>query len=242
MPDRFVSFGDSQIRYRIIRTGSRRSVGIAVTPAGSVVVRAPKAVSSRTLKKIVRTKAPWIYKKLLNFSELHSSGHAGKEFVSGETFKYLGRGHRLRISHGEFAACSLVNGRFIVAIPPCKSRRKQAAAVRLSLIAWYHPHASKRLNERVAYWSRKMGLRPPRLILCDQRQRWGSCNATGDLRINWRVIQAPLKLVDYVIVHELAHLVYPDHSKSYWKLVKRTLPDFEIRKETLRMTGKDYLW
>lgn len=239
---RSFQFGNTRISYRTIRSSRRTTIGIAVKPDGKVVASVPQGITVSKVDRAIRSKARWIYQKKLEAREFQSQHLSGREFVGGETFRYLGRGYRLQISLGHQPEVRLMNGRLRVIVASTSVSGRKPELVRSALIEWYRQHAIQRLAERMDYWSRRMGISRPRLLLGDQKRRWGSCCAKGEVRINWRIIQAPLKLVDYVIVHELAHLVYPDHSKAYWKLVNRTLPDFQARKARLRNLGPELVW
>lgn len=96
--------------------------------------------------------------------------------------------------------------------------------------------------ERVAAWRAKAGLPVPRVVIADQQKRWGSCDQRGTIRLNWRIIQAPMRLVDYVVVHELVHLRHRGHGRDYWQAVGRVMPDYERRRENLRACGVGLAW
>ena len=125
---------------------------------------------------------------------------------------------------------------------PAPEGARQAAEVRQALISWLHRHATERLPERVAAWRAKAGVAMPRVVIADQRKRWGSCGRTGTLRLNWRIVQAPMRLVDYVVVHELVHLRHRGHDRDYWQALGRVMPDYERRREELRQCGAGLAW
>ena len=102
--------------------------------------------------------------------------------------------------------------------------------------------AAERLPERVEAWRAKAGVAPPRVVVADQRKRWGSCDHRGTIRLNWRIVQAPMRLVDYVVVHELAHLRHRGHGRDYWRAVGRVMPDYERRRDELRKCGFALAW
>ena len=114
--------------------------------------------------------------------------------------------------------------------------------VREAVVSWLRAHAARRLPERVEAWRRTAGVAIPRLIIADQQKRWGSCDQRGTIRLNWRIIQAPMRLVDYVVVHELVHLRHRGHGRDYWQALGRVLPDYERRREELRQLGARLTW
>ena len=125
---------------------------------------------------------------------------------------------------------------------PAPAGVEQAAHVRAALVAWLRRHAAARLPERVEAWRAKAGVAMPRVVVADQRKRWGSCDRSGTIHLNWRIIQAPMRLVDYVVVHELVHLRHRGHGRDYWRAVGRVMPDYERRREELRRYGAGLAW
>jgi predicted metal-dependent hydrolase len=237
-----VRFGTTTIGYRIQRSPRRSTVSIAIDPADGVLVTAPRPASLERLDRIVRAKAPWIVERLKRSSDLPPPLPA-REFVSGETFLYLGRQHRLRVDLNQSPQpLRLDLGWLRVPIPPSFPEKHRSRYVRSALLDWYKSRASRRLPKRAKLWSAKLDIPEPELILVDPRKRWGSTSASGTVRINWRIIQAPLSLVDYVVVHELVHLGHPNHTAQFWAAVGRVMPNYEERKARLRELGPRLEW
>ena len=115
-------------------------------------------------------------------------------------------------------------GRLVAEGRPAATDAQQPAQVRSALIAWFRRHAERRLPERVAAWRAKAGVRMPSVIVSNQQKRWGSCDRNGAIRLNWRIIQAPMRLVDYIVVHELVHLRHRGHGREYWQAPGRVMP------------------
>ncbi len=236
-----VRFGTTTIGYSIRRSRRRATVSIAIDPEEGVLVTAPAPATVERLDAIVHAKAQWIVRRLKRQSDL-PPGPSAREFVSGETFLYLGRQYRLRVepteAHGD---ARLESGWLRVPIPRYL-RSKRPAAVRTALTSWYKRHARRRLRERARAWAERLGLPTLRIIVTEQQKRWGSASASGAIRLNWRIIQAPMSLVDYVVVHELMHLRHPDHTPAFWTALERVLPDYETRKTKLRALGPQMEW
>lgn len=239
---RQLSFGKSVIDFAVIRSVRRRTVSIAVDPGDGVVVRAPENLDSERLEEVVQRKAPWIVGRLCDLAEI-GPPLPPREFVSGESYIYLGRHYRLKIERqdGNERATVALRGGYLVARvardAPSDVRRKQ---VRGALVQWYRQHASQRLAERVSLYSERLGVDAPPVLIRDQEKRWGSCNSRGELRFNWRIIMAPMSLVDYVVAHEVCHLEVRDHSPAFWKRLRTLMPDHEERKQRLRRLGVTY--
>ncbi len=164
--------------------------------------------------------------------------------VSGESFLYLGRQYRLKVRPGEGAETQVrcERGWLAVDVERDLPAAERAERVRTGLVEWYREHAARRLPERVDEWAPRVGVEPAGVLIREPRKRWASCDARGHLRFNWRLIQAPRRLVDYVVVHELVHLVHPDHDRDFWALVGRAMPDYEARREALRRLGRRLEW
>ena len=236
-----IHWGRTTIPYAIQRSARRRTVGVTVAPPGAVVLTAPPKISVQLLDAVVRSKARWISARL---RLVHPSEPrpASREFVSGESFLYLGRQYRLAVGTHEGApGVRLERGRLQVTLASLRDAELRADAVRALLVRWYWSHAQARLEERAQWWARRVGLDEPRVRVRNQHRRWGSC-APGVLRFNWRIVQAPVSLVDYVVVHELTHLLHDDHGKAFWAALGRALPDYEVRRAALRRLGPSLDW
>jgi predicted metal-dependent hydrolase len=237
-----VRFGTKTIGYTIQRSSKRSTVSIAIDPLEGVLVTAPRPASVKRLDDIVHAKASWIVERTKRQIDLPPPLPA-REFVSGETFLYLGRQHRLRLDINTAPRpLRLENGWLRVSIPRHLEQQHRGSFVRAALSDWYKRHAAKRLPERAKLWSRKLDLPAPEIILAEPRKRWGSASASGTVRINWRIIQAPLALVDYVVLHELAHVRHRNHTREFWAAMGRVMPDYEARKGRLRDLGSSLLW
>jgi predicted metal-dependent hydrolase len=236
-----VQFGHTRIPYAIRRSAKRRTVALTIVPEEGVELTAPDAMPIARLDRLVHDKARWIVQHLRE----HANGPQTKarEFVSGESFLYMGRQGRLRVlERPEPAPARLDHGRFIVTVAPRLGPADRAVAVRERLVAWFRKHAEPRLRERVAFWSGRMGIQGPKVFLASQRKRWGSCTAHGLVRLNWRIVQAPLSLIDYVVAHELVHLRHYEHSPAFWRALAVVMPEYEARRRALRELGPALEW
>ena len=98
------------------------------------------------------------------------------------------------------------------------------------------------MPDRVGAWSTKLGLHPSSVLIREPKKRWGSADATGNIRLNWRIVQMPTRLLDYVVAHELVHVAHPDHTREFWRTLGRAMPDYEARRESLRRLGRQLVW
>ena len=234
-----ITWGDTRLPYAIRRSGRRKkTVAVTVDPSGEVLLVAPEHFSIGRLDAVVRRKAAWIVQRRRRVQS-HDPPPAPREFVSGETVLYLGRHYRLKVHANGIGEARLRGGWLHV---PAPAGAQQTAHVRAALVSWLRGHAAERLPERVAAWRLRAGVAMPRVVIADQQKRWGSCDRNGTIRFNWRIIQAPMRLVDYVVVHELVHLQYRGHGRDYWQALGRVMPDYERRREDLRQRGSELAW
>ena len=232
-----VVWGGRELPYTIRRSARRKkTVAVTVDSAGSVLVVAPERFATTRLDAIVVRKAAWIAQRL---RRLQAHGPAPREFVSGESVLYLGRHYRLKVHPDETGETKLRGGWLHV---PAPAGEQPAAHVRAALVSWFRRHAAERLPERVEAWRARAGVASPRVVVSDQRKRWGSCDQRGTIRLNWRIVQAQMRLVDYVVVHELVHLRHRGHDREFWQTVGRVMPDYERRREELRQCGDRLAW
>ena len=180
-----IRFGTKTIGYAIRRSSRRNTVSIAIDPTEGVLVTAPQPASVRRLDDIVHAKASWIIQRLKRQSDLPPP-LSKREFVSGETFLYLGRQHRLRLDvNEEPRPLRLDNGWLRVPIPRHLEEEHRGPFVRAALLDWYKSQAAKRLPERAKLWSTKLHITHPELLLAEPKRRWGSASVSGTVRINW---------------------------------------------------------
>ncbi len=238
-----VQYGTTTIPYAIRRTDREKTVALTIEARGKLVVSAPGGVSIDRLNRIVREKAPWVIRRARRVSDLPPPP-TKREFVSGETVLYLGRQYRLRVVEGKSAKGSAsLQGKWLsVPVAPGLSAAARRRAVARAVVGWLKQHASSYIPGRLETVAKRFGVPVPKVVSREQRGRWGSCDAYGVLRINWRIIQAPARLIDYVLAHELVHLRVPNHGPAFWRELGRVMPDYEERRARLRELGPSVVW
>ena len=237
MPE--LTFGQAQVVYEVVHS-RRATIGIEVRPDRQVVVRVPYSVDDEHITSIVRQKTPWILRQLARV-QLASVHHIEKEFVSGESFSYLGKNYRLKIiGNGVDASTSVAfhSGRLWVITNRMHDIQDIRMGIRNAIVAWYQKRARDVLTRHVEVLSRKTGIKPFRVNVKSQLHRWGSCTKNRVLNLNWRIIMAPTSIIDYVITHELCHLKIHNHSTDFWQFLGAILPDYKKRREWLRNNGQ----
>ena len=213
------------LRFEVRRSPRRRTVQITVDRGGELIVSAPTACPTSSMKDFIREKRFWIYTKLAEKEALRQSTPT-KEYVSGEGFSYLGRSYRLLLVHRQDVPVKLQAGRF-------RMRRSEAARGREQMIRWYTDHGQPWIANRVARYANRMEATPTEIKVRDLGYRWGSCGKGDRLYFHWKTILLPPPIVEYIIVHELAHLHEPHHTPAFWRRVERAMPDFAARKQWL---------
>lgn len=246
MPDtalHSIVFGGETFEFLIERTARRKTVAISVGFDG-VRVLAPSDLDDDRVFEIVRKKGAWLLRKQAAYREL-GGPPAAKEFVSGETFHYLGRQYRLKIIFDESAVTTRVSARgstLVAPVLPNEHALVQRAAVRSGLRHWYKAHADQHFPNRTRLVAELLGIPTPTVHVVDQSKRWGSCDARGRIRLNWRLVMAPMPLVDYVIAHEACHVLEHNHSRRFWRSLETIMPDYEQRLRKLDRTGHLFIW
>ncbi|MCP9231049.1 M48 family metallopeptidase [Mesorhizobium sp. LMG 17147] len=237
------NFGGEFIRFAIERTSRRKTVAISVGFDG-VRVLAPSDLDDARVIEIVRKKGPWVLRKQAGYREL-GGVPIDREFVSGETYHYLGRPYRLRIVPDADAVISRIVARgsmLIAPVLPDMQALIQRSAVRSALRHWYRDKAKKHFPERARIMAETLGVRRPPIHVVDQSKRWGSCDARGHIRLNWRLVMAPVSLIDYVIAHETCHILEHNHSRRFWRALETIMPDYEGRLRKLDRLGHKFIW
>lgn len=238
------TYGTKSIAYRIERSQRRVSVAVVVDPVDGVILRVPQSLDRGRIAAVVRRKGQWIVRRLRGLEDLLPT-QSPREFVSGESFLYLGRQHRLRVeteSGVHTARVAMERGRLVVRVPAGLQDEDRARAVRAALKQWYREKAAGYLPARLGRWAEKLGVAAPRLLLREPPKRWGSCDANGTVRINWRTIQVAPRLVDYVLAHELVHLEHRRHDVEFWARLGEVIHDADARRSALRSVGPRVAW
>lgn len=213
--------------YELVRT-ARRTLEVRVTPGGRVEVRAPLRLAERRIRDFVAQRADWIERARLRWS---ARAVVPKRYEEGEVFYYLGRGYPLKIVPGALMRLRLTDVFELSA--------DHVFCARGVFEDWYRARALRELRQRAEAVAARMQARTGPIRLTGARTRWGSCSPRGAIRLNWRLVLAPEKVIEYVIVHELAHLDHLDHSRRFWARVEKAMPDHRDAVQWLRQHGHE---
>jgi predicted metal-dependent hydrolase len=222
------------IEYHLLPGTARMTTDIVIERDGVVTVRPPARMTPEQIDQTVLSKRMWIYRSLAEWRELNG-GRVNREWVSGESFMYLGSSYRLELVAEQDEPLKLKDGRFCLLKSVVTDLGTDGASK--AFAAFYADKGQPRLARRVAYFAPKVGVTAGRVEVKDLGYRWASCLKDGDLHFHWKCLMAPLTIIDYIVVHELCHLLHRDHSAGFWNEVDKVLPDYAGRKDWLRVRG-----
>lgn len=231
-----IKFGSARLEYCIRRGKRKNTVAIHVTSPTQVIVLAPSTLGEDKIKEIVKKKARWILEKQKHLKKLELL-FPKKEFTSGEQVLFLGRRYRLKIirsAEGERSGLHVSGRKILVTIDHRLTEEEKKESIKEALVEWYFSEAERIIGERVDRYGSFFEVVPELIKIKDQQKRWGSCSQNGILRFNWRIVMAPISIIDYVVVHELCHLKVKNHTQKFWKLVSLAIADYKKRREWLK--------
>ena len=224
-------YGCFSFNYTVIRR-ERKTLEIAVEPDSTVRVAAPQSASPERIAQKVERRASWILQQQRYFEQF-TPRTPERRYLSGETHLYLGRQYRLKVIKAASDSVKLLRGYIVVQT----TRPEESAETKRMVEQWYAQKARARFQERIELcmqrFPRPNSMMPSGVTIRTMQKRWGSMSQGRRLMLNQRLIQAPVDTIDYVITHELCHLLEPDHSPRFFRLLKRVMDDWEQRKEKL---------
>ncbi len=216
-----------------IKRSKRRSTAIAIYPDLRVLVRAPLRASDAEINQFIEKHQSWIEKKLLAFHSLEKAKI--REFKDGEVFSILGTRYSLAIVSGTQNAMTILDDKLVVCIANRLKNKPTQDSVRKILEKNLSKLALTLLEDRVRFFANLLEVKPKSVSVRNYKNKWGICKLSGDLVFNWRIILADYAIFDYVIVHELCHLIEFNHSPRFWSHVASLIPNYkEVKKELKR--------
>jgi predicted metal-dependent hydrolase len=222
------------LAFEVRRSQRRATLGLTVDRFGELVIHAPAVAQIEELRNWVEKKLLWVHQKLLLKDSVGTKSKP-LEVVSGETISYLGRNYRLKLVEKQAQPLMFDGDWFIL-------RRRDQAAVAQHFQKWYEQAGAEWLAKRVIGWQRKTGKAPASIAVSALGFRWASCGRDRILRFNWQLFQLPVRLIDYVIVHELMHLKEHNHTPEFWRVLEAVMPDWQTRKSELAGLAANVNW
>jgi predicted metal-dependent hydrolase len=221
------------IEFTLIRS-ERKTADIVIERSGDVIVRAPVGIDDERVREVVADRALWVHRSLAEWDDLNSS-RRHRPLVQGQGFAYLGRSYRLKFVDDSDVPLRLKNGRW--ELSEAFVVRESEAAARKAFRDFYTAKGIQIFRDRVRQLAPLVGVEPGEVAVKELGYHWASCGAVGGLNFHWKTLMAPQTVIDYIVVHELCHLRFRDHSDAFWNEVDKVLPRYRERKEWLRVNG-----
>jgi predicted metal-dependent hydrolase len=215
----------------LIRSKRRRkTISLHIKEDGRVVIYVPYHTPKGEIEGFIKEKESWVIKKISE--KERSIKETEKAFIPGEKFLYLGESYPLEIGDTRYRGLplKLSFGKFILD----KDRLEEARDL---FIHWYKREAKEKIEGRLHYFSNRLQLFPKGLKITSAKYRWGSCSRDSRLSFSWKIIMAPLSVIDYVLIHELVHIKEKNHSKRFWTYLETILPDYRKHRFWLKENG-----
>jgi len=221
-----------ELNYVVVRSKKRKkTISLQVKADGTAVVCAPHRTPIPEIDKFVREKESWLWRKIRENGERQKESKARK-YATGEIFFFLGEPYPLRIEAAALGCdkMAFLCGQFVLASDKVLQGREL-------FVDWYRKSAQEYIRERVDHFSQALNLIPRGIRISNARRRWGSCSQDNHLHFSWRLIMAPRPVIDYLVVHELAHMKEKNHSERFWGIVGKTIADYKKQRIWLKDNG-----
>ena len=227
-----IDIGNVDLEILVERTNRKRTISLQVKN-NKLIIKTPRSVSKKTLVDLIRRKQQWIKKRaILNFEEQNLKN---REFIDNDKFYFRGEEYRLSLILGKKEAVKIEGGLLLVSYVDDNSIGR--GNIKRLLEDWYLKESTKILKKRTEKLAQQMRVQPRGITVKNYNSKWGSCNANNKISYNWRIIMAPDYIIDYLIIHELSHIIEPNHSKNFWYQVGSYCEDFQKKRKWLRENG-----
>ena len=225
------------LRVEVLR--SKRKTSVLYIVGDELQIRVPNRVRDRKIVEILETKERWIRNKVIQLQNQRITNK--REFISGESFSLFGRNLYLKVLEGGKVGTKLIDDYLITTVRSSEIGDLRKSRIKTYLEKWYIHEAYQKLEEKVMRYSKIIRVSPREIKVRNYKTRWGSCDNKGRLTFNFHLIKAPHEIVDYVVIHELCHMIQPNHSKFFWNEVARFDPSFKNHKKWLKLNGADLM-
>ncbi len=215
---------------------TRRKKTTAIKIAGdTVIVSVPRFFSDRQVQQLLHKHQHWIQQKLHENS--NRPALPPKKFIQDEAFLFLDKHYLLTLNTGKNRPLELTETGFVIGFKNPPEADRHLSVMQNRFVSWYKKQAVKLFAQRIAYYKPVMQVHPKEILIKTYRARWGSCSSKGVVSFNWKLLMAPAEVIDYVVVHELAHLIHHNHSADFWECVSRYMPDYKTQRNWLKQNG-----
>ena len=227
-----IDIGNVDLEIQIERTNRNRTIALQVKN-NKLIIKTPRSVSKKTLVDLIKRKQHWINQRaILNFEEQNLKN---REFIDNDKFYFRGDEYRLSLILGRKEAVKIEGDLLLVSYVDDKSIGREN--IKRLLEDWYLKESIKILKARTKELAQQMRVQPFGITVKNYKSKWGSCTANNKISYNWRIIMAPDHIIEYLIVHELSHIIEPNHSKNFWYQVGNYCKDFQKKRKWLRENG-----
>tara|TARA_B100001989_G_scaffold224323_1_gene178730 strand:- start:138 stop:815 length:678 start_codon:yes stop_codon:yes gene_type:complete len=221
----------------ITRTKRKKTISILIKD-GNVEVKAPFNLMQKEIDSFILKKEKWIKNKILSQKSIKKLPK--KKFINGEVFKLLGKDLILKININDTKKTYIKNDYICLDLKNNTKNNKEKIKKELEL--FFRSFSERILKEKTLIESKKMNLKVKEIKVRSYKNRWGSCSSNGNISYNWKLIMAPERIINYVIIHELCHLIHFNHSRDYWREVSKKLPNYKENKEWLKSNQYLFDW
>jgi predicted metal-dependent hydrolase len=219
-----------QIKIDKLIRSKRRTIALIIERDGSFIVRAPMRASHAAIETFIQQKADWITRTREKIKSTIVEPIPGRQYIDGEKFPFLGSLFDLKLVGFQKPSLRFDNGFAL-----CRATQTKGEQI---FTRWYKERALEIISERVKQYSQQYNFAPKQVKISSAKTRWGSCSTNGTLNFTWRLVMAPLEVIDYVVAHELVHLHVKDHSSKFWKAVGLIYPEYKKQRKWLRENGE----
>ena len=231
-----ITINDTEFIYTLKYSKRRKTICLKVVGPHDIEITAPAGICNLNPEKLLFNKFNWLKKKA-NALQALAEAPLNKTACNGQPILFLGEPHILQVVHNSTLEYNVKRkgNNIIISLPTHPNVKHDCTTL---LENWYKKTATNILIEKTRDWSFQMGVSPTKINIKDQRTRWGSCSSLGNINYNWRIVMAPIETIDYLVIHELAHLIVPNHSTDFWQVVQRHCPTFRNSCTWLKLNGQ----
>lgn len=229
------------LSYVLSRSSRRRTLVISVDESAQVAVASPHYVAQQDIERFIQTKQDWVFLKIRE-AQANQQYVQRRQFDVGDQFLFLGKSYPMGVAEQAKKRSTICfdGDKWQVQVPQGLSTQDRRGHVRKRLLEWYRMQAQEVLGGRIFHFARLIGVEPKEIAVRTQKRMWGCCDYRAKkIHLNWQIILSPMAVIDYVVVHELCHLIEPNHSKRFWQEVQQILPDFNRQRQWLKRHSLD---
>lgn len=232
-----IMIGNHQVTYTVLYSKRRKTSQLKIINTQTLELTVPYFTGEAYIKQLLADKSGWIIKKISALAKIDNNP-INKSFCNGAQVLYLGHPYTLSLLPDKIEHPFIILDTHHILIRFPQQMDEKSVVLKYVLKDWFIKNASKILEEKTRYWSDVIGVLPKTIRIKEQKTRWGSCSSLGAINYNWRIIMSPPSVVDYLVIHELCHLRFLNHSINFWNLVKQFTPNYKEHRAWLRANGK----